>query len=207
MNFFDFIFPQKCVGCKKNGKYICDACFFKIKKGRVLHKKGEFEKVFILFEHSAIVRDLILKLKYKFISDLSDEISNICVDEIKQLNLDKENFVIVPIPLHKNKFKKRGFNQSEIIAKRISKKLNWEMNTNILLRTKNTKQQALLSKKEREQNIKNAFCINQKYKIETNKKILLFDDVWTTGSTMNEAAKEFKKLGIKNIYGMTIAGR
>lgn len=207
MDFFDFIFPQKCVSCKKNGKYVCEKCVLKIKKGKVLYKKGEFEKVFILFEHNSVVRDLILKLKYKYISDLSDEIGSLCIQEINNLNLKNENFVIIPIPLHKIKLKKRGFNQSEIIAKKISKKLNWELNTKLLIRNKNTKQQALLSKIQREKNIQNAFAINLNFNNFKNKKFLLFDDVWTTGSTMNEAAKELKKAGVNKIYGMTIAGR
>ena len=99
---------------------------------------------------------------------------------------------------------KRGYNQTELIAKQISKSLNIKMEKDILIKDINTKPQSELNKTERKNNIKNVFKLQNIQKIE-NKKIVIFDDIYTTGSTVNECSRILKNAGAKNIGILTIA--
>ena len=109
--------------------------------------------------------------------------------------------------MYKKKKNQRGYNQSELIAKEIAKKIeNIEYRNDILLKIKNTARQSSLNKEQRKENIKNAYLIkssNKEYIL--NKNILIFDDIYTTGSTANECAKMLKEAGAKNIGILTIA--
>ncbi len=111
---------------------------------------------------------------------------------------------IVPIPLSKKRLKERGFNQSEEIAKELSKFLEIPMASNVLLKIKETLPQVELSKNGREENIKGVFVVRIKDPIK-EKNILLVDDVLTTGSTLAEAARCLKDAGAKHVWGITVA--
>ena len=112
--------------------------------------------------------------------------------------------MIIAVPLHKLRLIKRKYNQSILLAKHLSIKTKIPINYTSLIRTENTIPQVQLSGKARLNNLKNAFMI--KYpEIIKNKKIVLIDDVETTGSTLKECAKILKKAGAQNIYALTIA--
>ena len=101
--------------------------------------------------------------------------------------------IIIPVPIHYRRKIKRGYNQSALIAKEISKNYNSIKYINdVLLKQKNNKPQSTKNKKEREKNVIGAYYIKNEYKIY-NKKILLLDDIYTTGSTVNECAKALKQ--------------
>ena len=106
--------------------------------------------------------------------------------------------------MYKKKKLTRGYNQTEIIAKELSKDLKIELNYKDLKKIKDTKTQSTLTKKERKENIKNAFMIKNTDRVE-NKKIILFDDIYTTGSTLNECSKILKEAKAKEIAILTIA--
>lgn len=112
--------------------------------------------------------------------------------------------VIIPVPLHKRKRRSRGFNQAEEIGKRLSILLHIPMDTNLLIRTKHTKAQKQLNDKERRNNIKDAFKVKQE-EVRTIKRVLLVDDIYTTGSTVDECAKELLRAGVQTVYVATIA--
>ena len=113
-------------------------------------------------------------------------------------------WIFVPVPLFSSKLKKRGYNQSEILAKELSKKFKIPFQ-NILERTRNTKTQVGLSNIDRKLNIKNAFSFNNQKSVISNQSIFLVDDVVTTGSTLKEAAKVLKRNGVKRVIGLTLA--
>ena len=120
-----------------------------------------------------------------------------------------ENSVLVPVPLDKNKLKSRGYNQSEELAKELSKVLQVPVVSDFLIKTKSTKPQMELKKEEREKNLLNAFTIKSGGTSDvpplSNKKVFLVDDVYTTGSTMQECAKVLRNAGAKSVWGITIA--
>lgn len=111
---------------------------------------------------------------------------------------------IVPIPLHKDKLKQRGFNQSELIANELSKLVNIPVINNLAIRTINTQTQTTLNKTEREENMKNAFKITNKAFCK-NKNILILDDIITTGATAESLAKEFKKAKANKVCAIALA--
>ena len=118
--------------------------------------------------------------------------------------------IIIPVPLHPKRQKLRGFNQSELIAKEVSKRFGLPFSKRIVIRKKLTKPQAELKKKERLQNMTNAFSPSPEV-LRISKKplkgrsVLLIDDVWTTGSTMQACAKVLKSLGAEKIWAFTLA--
>jgi competence protein ComFC len=122
---------------------------------------------------------------------------------IDKLSIENINFdYILYVPLHKKRERKRGFNQSKIIANQLGKELGVEV-LDILERSKNTRRLFELDEKERKQELKNVFKISKDIKNYTNKNILLIDDIFTTGSTVNEISKLLKLNGINEVYIFT----
>ena len=118
----------------------------------------------------------------------------------------KNSDLIIPVPIHFLKRLKRKYNQTEILANHLSKLSNTEYEPRILRKSKRTKSQEGLSRKQREENIKNSFSINEKFASKLkNKKIALIDDVLTTGSTVNECTRILKKSGAKSVTVITVA--
>jgi ComF family protein len=114
-----------------------------------------------------------------------------------------EGGVLIPVPLHWRRAFKREYNQSEIIAKSLQK-LSIDLEVLPLLkRIRHTRSQVQLHTRERLENIKNAFSINPKIAIDRDRKLIVFDDIFTTGSTINECCKVLQKHGFRNIYAAT----
>lgn len=111
--------------------------------------------------------------------------------------------LIIPVPLHKRKLKSRGFNQSELLAKEISIKLDMYLEVKSLIKVKNNQSQTNLSAVERRKNVKD--CYRWKGNNLKNKNIILIDDVITTGATLNECAKILKKAGANEVWGLVLA--
>ncbi len=232
MNFLDFLFPKRCVNCKKQGSYLCEKCFiylsFDVKSLCLVCDKPSFNNLthpkclrkysidgcFSALPYNKTAQKLIYNFKYKpFLKDLT----TVLIDLFYESIIQNENFIkliadgkwlMVPIPLSGSKFKKRGYNQSEILAKELAKKFNLPVQT-ILVRKKNTVSQVGLSNIDRKLNVKDAFELNSSFIINhlslKNASIFLVDDVVTTGSTLKEAANILKRNGAKRVIGLTLA--
>ncbi|MBU2036537.1 hypothetical protein KKC36_03780, partial [Patescibacteria group bacterium] len=191
MNILDLFYPKKCLECGKSGGYICDKCVKKVRpsyfscpycnkpsfEGKThpnCKKKQKLDQLISLWEYEGVIRKAILALKYKFVLDISNELSNVIYKKIQQKKIDfGKNVILTSVPLHKKRQFFRGFNQSEEIAKRLSEHLDWKYLPDILVRSKNTEFQTNLTKKEREENIKNAFKFNTKYQLKDKNKIVV----------------------------------
>lgn len=114
-----------------------------------------------------------------------------------ELPKDWQIDAVLPMPLHPNKLKKRGYNQSALIARELCKKYGLMLDESLAVRIKDTKSQRELDRSQRAENMKNAFSASGSVK---NKRILIIDDVFTTGATMNECAKALKVKGAAYIY-------
>lgn len=130
-------------------------------------------------------------IKYRHISDLAEEFISL----IPSLFFPKGG-VLIPIPLHPSRFRERGFNQAE----ELGKLLHIPMRTDMLRRTKATKPQAEMKRRERLVNMHNVFIANGAID-----KVLLFDDVFTTGTTMRAASAALKRAGAKQVWGVSMA--
>jgi ComF family protein len=160
------------------------------------------------------MQKLIFNFKYKpYLTDLKTVLSDLFYESIIQneqfqSQIKKGEWLMVPIPLSKTKLRKRGYNQAEILAKELSKKFNFPVQS-ILERTRETKTQVGLTNLQRKLNVKDAFKLNlsliANHSSLKNANIFLVDDVATTGSTLLEAAKVLKKGGADKVFGLTLA--
>ena len=144
----------------------------------------------------------IQTLKYKFSDNLAKNLGEILSQSITQKDYSDER-VVSFIPLHKKRLRWRGFNQAELLAKQVATNINLPLE-NLLVRTKNTSQQAKLSRAERLKNLEKAFSLSPCTSLE-NKTVILVDDVASTTSTLLEAAQVLKKNGAKEVWGLVLA--
>jgi competence protein ComFC len=211
------------------GSYICANCFTYIKFheagicivcqrqaiGGLTHpvckNKYSPDGVFSSLVYTGVVKKLVYKFKYNpNLTDLKTTLTDLFYEGLIQkeafYKVNTKDSILVPIPLFKGKFRIRGYNQSEILANSLAKKLDLKV-LNILERVRDTKTQVGLKKEERETNIKGAFVIKREFieKVKTAKQVFLIDDVVTSGATLKEAAKVLKKAGVGKVYCITLA--
>ena len=174
-------------------------------------KKYGMEGMLSAVSYKGIVKKLIYQFKYPpYLSDLKTDLTSLLYEGLIQqpvfMNfIEGKNFVIVSVPLHEIRERKRGYNQSELLAVELGKRFD-EAVVNCLKRVKTTRPQYKLSKKERQANIDGAFMMteNLKQKIK-NKHVILVDDITTSGITLRECAKILKKGGAGKVLGVTLA--
>ncbi|MBU0578881.1 ComF family protein [Patescibacteria group bacterium] len=203
-NFFvDLIFPKFCVNCNKFNTLLCEKCFEKI-NFYPFPLKPEIdecclENIIVMAEYESIVKKLITTLKYQGIKNIGQTLARMIYYTTNFPRVD----MITSVPLHKKRQRQRGFNQATEIALELSKITKIPF-TKLLKRTKHSHPQAKISdKNKRLTHLKNTFIINQK--ILNLKSVLIIDDVTTTGTTLNECAQILKQVGVKKIYGLTVA--
>ena len=230
----EIFFPNHCLFCDKvidKEALFCSICWPKLQfitdpkckicaypfevelKGKAanlpcaqcLKKKPSFDKVITIFRYNKIFRKIIADLKYRDATFIAKKFSKLLKEKIAP-ELDDIDFVTV-VPLHINKLKKRKFNQVILLAKNsLTKNHKIKIYNDILFRAKDTPSQVDLTSKQRKENIKRAFILNKKYKdFIKDKKILLVDDVMTTGATIESCAKVLKKTGAKKVVILTLA--
>lgn len=211
------IYPPRCVFCnsiivQSSKLEICDNCYSKLHFIKnTLNLQGEpfasnkfCSDIVCLFEYTGIVRQSILK--YKFYNKQSfyrtfGKLLSICVKEVT----NNRNFdIIISVPLHKDKLKSRGYNQSQLISNVISKELGVLVFSDLLVKVKNTSSQSLLRREERKLNIKGAFELRRTDLIR-DKSVLLVDDILTTGSTILECSRILTEAGAKEITAAVLA--
>lgn len=208
MSILDFLFPKKCLECGKYGKYICEDCLKKVSSAG-----WNYDGVYSIWKYEGVIRKAIIALKYKYATEMAKELSDLCVQRLKTIRhtLPRSGKLrlsanLVPIPLHRYRQNFRGFNQSEEIGRLVAKSLGWKFIPDLLIRKKLTTPQVELKGPARRQNIQGVFVVNPNYSLFAIRcPLVLFDDVFTTGSTIKEAARVLKNEGFKKIWGLTIA--
>lgn len=221
----DLLFPIECVNCRRPGEPLCQACLSKIPLSeknicylcnrRVasaglcnfcrLH--GSLDEIYVAAKFkNAIIDKSIHDLKYNFVEELAVTLANfLALNLTDKFFYEKlKNSIIVPIPLHQKRYLERGFNQAELIAKTLSLIWSCPMRTDLLQRKKYTFQQALLNREARLENIKEAFVCLKPQEVR-GCRIILIDDVLTSGATMTEAARVLKRHGAREICAVVLA--
>lgn len=210
----DLIYPQVCGICGKlNTKSLCNKCKIKLEqefKFQTDDYEKEESKNFIehhyFFKYQNLIRSQILGLKFQEKPYIYKTIGYLLKNMQKQLENLKKYDIIIIVPVSKQRKLERGYNQTELIAREISKIIKVPLVRKTLYKIKNTVPQSSLNKKQREENAKGAYQAINVEKLY-NKKILLIDDIYTTGNTVNECAKILIQKGIRrtDIGVLTIA--
>ena len=196
-----FITEPKCNICSHPFEYLiaenllCPKC---------LVQKPSYDKAIVVFRYNTVIKKVIADFKYRDTTYLSKKFAKILFDRYKN-EIGACDF-IVAVPLHKKRLRKRKFNQAVILGRDLAKLSEKRFFYDLLLRIKNTTPQVELRKKQRQKNLKNAFRLNEKYSSNIiGKKILLIDDVTTTGTTLENCAEILKKFGAAKVVTLTIA--
>lgn len=228
----NFLFPQKCITCGNISRnFICSTCekrFEKYRKFEIIDNKKLFmdklgiqnanfiqkfylidnqkiywEKMIYCFEYKSIVRKYMLQYKFYNKAYLAQFFSYEILKNKKIYEMLKSYDIIIPVPMDKIKKSRRGYNQTELITNFISK-TGVIISSNVLDKVKLTKTQSTLKRDDRKDNVKNSYIVKYVEKVK-NRKVILFDDIYTTGSTVNEISKKLKEAGTKEIFIMVIA--
>lgn len=206
----NLIYPNACGICDKISKEdLCKKCeielnnIAKVKIDKYSNKN--FSKHLYIFKYEGIIKDRLINFKFNDKIYIYKAFVNFIIKNKKICRFLENYDIIIPVPIHYKRKIKRGYNQSALIAKSIAKNNNSiEYVDNVLLKQKNNKPQSTKNKKDREQNVIGAYYIKNEYKIY-NKKILLIDDIYTTGSTVNECARMLKEYGASAVDIITVA--
>jgi len=195
--FLDILFPRFCLSCGREGKYICDKC--EVFLSEVLSSK----EVFSIWEYEGLMEKLIWKIKFDGQYHIIDELVEKAIAKI-ELNLPEDTYITY-VPMCRKREKQRGFNQAELIAKRMGEKTGRPV-VKLLEKTKDNRSQVGLGPQERAENVRGVFQFQTKLNlVQVPSSVLLVDDVYTTGATMNECMKVLKRNGVKNIWSFTLA--
>ena len=206
---FNFLFPPACSVCGKIDKnWLCSKCESRVQrleKSKLINiEDRKYEKMLYIFKYESLVRKLILRYKFSNKAYLNHFFVNIIVKNQANSKLLKKYDLIIPVPMHKKKMQKRGYNQTELIANELSSFLGIPTKNDILTKVVNTTTQSKLSGKARQSNIQHAFFIKNDIEVE-DKKIILLDDISTTGATSEECSRVLKNSGAKEILVLILA--
>ncbi len=225
--FLNILYPKKsfcCIcGCEISG-VICEVCLGSIRhiNGRMCFKCGKslndsyqegycpncytvpyyFDRAYSCFEYEGTGKELIHKMKYEGKPELGRLLARFMHQRLRHEDIQAE--AIIPVPIHPNKYSKRGFNQAYIIAQHLREYIKLPV-LDCIKRVKETKEQYNLDKYQRSINVIDAFSIEMLYNINKYNNVLLLDDIYTTGSTVNECSRILKNHGVKAVYVITAA--
>ncbi len=217
----DFLFPQKCVGCGEEGTLLCYSCqqTLPLIKPPICPKCGKPQPGGLLcpgcngwqssidgirspFIFEGLARKVIHQFKYKNLKILAGPLA-ILISNYLNLN-PMEGEVLVPVPLHPKRLRERGYNQSELLARCLSKTVHLPVINDCLIRQKYLLPQAQThSVQERRRNVKQAFACTGKAIF--HKQVLLIDDVSTSGATLDACAVALKSAGAISVWGIVLA--
>ncbi len=220
----DILFPPLCSACGKNtggegticgtclssiplnGSLFCGKCGARLPNGE---KICHFEHPYILGAateyRNAIARSMVRDLKFGFIRNSAPQLAELMAAYLKNTGFAEKDWIVIPIPLGKKRFRKRGFNQAELLADIFADRLSLATENGVLYRKKETEPQSEIKDFSlRAENAKGCFGVGAPEKI-SGKNIILIDDVSTSGATFSEAASSLKKAGARKIIALAAA--
>lgn len=218
---FDFLFPPTCACCRKEGFWVCHACVGSFtrhandqcplcKKSSVrgflclwCREQYALSQVIAAVAYDEHVRRIIHAIKFGYVS--------LCIPLLAPLLRDAWRIyggegspVVVPIPLHARRMRERGFNQAALFAREFARSASFEYRDDVLVRTRATHAQAELPREDRLRNVEWAFACGKSVNVR-DAHILLVDDVFTSASTLNEAACTLLEAGARDVRALTFA--
>ncbi len=218
----DVVFPPRCVYCGRLGSWLCDACQHEtqpvgdsicIRCGNPLTLRGlcqhcrqdppePLRGIRGVFFYNGPIAQGIRSLKYHNVRPLAPILARYLVGYIQERPLAFAG--LVPVPLHPEKLAARGFNQSELLAAEVSKKLTIPLRSDLVQRIRYTRPQAQLNRHQRLQNVADAFAPVDGVRLH-GETLLLIDDVATTGATLRACGRALRQAGAGDIWALTVA--
>jgi len=221
-DLFNLVFPQICLSCHSRLQpeeiYLCRECEKSLEylEGEICPKCGEplsdesshrcdfsFDAARSVFKFNPILKNLIHHFKYNEMTKVGKLLGNFAAEFLRKENFTEAE-IVTPVPLHTVKKRIRGYNQSEFLTRQIAENMKWQHLPHLIQRKRFTETQTKLSRHQRKKNVAGAFVVNPKFEVK-NRLILLVDDVFTTGSTVDSISKVLKEAGAKKIFVLTIA--
>jgi ComF family protein len=220
-NFLHFLIPESCLGCRQilspAEKFLCVGCMHELPRTRyqvqrvnpmftrfsgVLPIEGAM--AWLYYSRGTVVQTLIHELKYKGAKDLAFFLGAAFAEEARiPFSVDLKNSVLVPVPLHLNRLKSRGYNQAEWIARGFASVIGIPVCTDLLVRTMDTKTQTQQDRLSRLINMEKVFNVHAD--TGENRQVILVDDVCTTGSTLLACAEKLHDAGLEKIRILCLA--
>ncbi len=224
----NLIYPRRCPMCDlilgKDETYICSTCANQVefvrdaycmKCGKPVLKEQEycrdcmvrphrFDSGRVLFVYEGALKKSIYRFKYAGRKEYAQAYAYFAQRELGEFIRRIAPDALIPVPLHRRRFRKRGYNQAELFAVALGKRMGVPVERKLVQRTRNTLPQKELDPSARQNNLKKAFklCRND-VKLNT---IIIIDDIYTTGSTMDAVAEQFRRVGVQKIYFLAISG-
>ena len=215
----DLLFPPECAVCSREGSFLCADCEPRLPRLSPPYCRmcaepdaaptcswcradaPAYERIRAPYRYTGPMRDMVHDLKYGNIRALAPTLGGLLTDYLGSLRFEAD--VISPVPLHPKRERSRGYNQSHLLAREVSRRIEIPMADDRLLRSMDTPPQVAMSgREERRQNIEGAFeCTRD----ATGLRVLLIDDVVTTGSTMSACASALKDAGAVSVFGLALA--
>lgn len=221
------LFPRRCPVCdgivRPFGEKICLECLSKLKPvtppwcmrcGKKLTEEREFcsdcqrrkhkyTRARTLYEYTKAAPS-IYRFKYngrqEYGEYFGEEMGRYLGDFVRQIHPD----VLIPVPLHRKKLRKRGYNQAAVLARSLGRELNLPVDEKLIKRVKNTAPMKRLNPVERQNNLKKAFIMGRN-DVKLYDRVILVDDIYTTGTTLDEIAALLKEHGVSEVYCVTLA--
>lgn len=210
--FLSHLYKEKCIicGCLKDGNILCKNC---LKTVEILpcfaHTKTEGIEIYSVSFYNGVLKKIIHKLKFNHKKGVAKVLAGLLFKYFalsEQFEHFNNNIVLVPVPTNRKNIKERGYNNVFEIVKEFSKLIKAPYTKNILIKIKDTKPQYKLNARQRRENISGCFGVDLKeYEKYKGKKIVIIDDIYTTGATLEEIIKTFKECGINNIICITVS--
>ena len=221
----DLVYPPHCLVCKEPGElYLCKGCLEQVvlidppycrtcgapcgPDEYTCADCGEREYAFDCARcagvYDGVLRQAIHALKYDFHIAMADPLAELMVRAFPNTYLARRVDVAVPIPIHHSRFLDRGFNQSEELARRFCKGIRLPLETRALVKRRKTRHQVDLPQDQRAINVEGAFAVHCPERI-AGRRVLLIDDVFTTGATLSEAAKTLRAAGASSVCAYALA--
>lgn len=224
MGIWDILYPGRCVICdrvlKMKEEAICVHCkeiplligdHFCMKCGKRVDEEREFcqdcqtkKTTFLcgrsVFSYNRDMRRSISRFKYHGRQEYASYYGKMMYEAHKEWMQMIQPDMLLPVPIHKKRMRKRGYNQAELIAKELGKYAQIPVVTDWLYRKENTLPQKDLSAQERFQNLRSAFAITQAELYRNVNCVIIIDDIYTTGSTIEACSQVMRKIGVQNIY-------
>ena len=199
----DLVFPPLCWCCDRVDVRSCQDCLRALQAAPLqmtARRADKLDREAATGPHEGKLRSAVHALKYTGYKELADPLAERLIHALRWLDWSFD--IILPVPLHSERLRERGYNQSELLAERVAVALSMYCATDFVARVRKTEQQAQRSPAERRSNVEGAFEVVADV---AGLRILLVDDVVTSGETLNECASVLRKHGAAAVFGIAVS--